>query len=81
MKYCSNCGARLLDNANFCNECGARQQAAPENAAPQQGKKSLGEKMMDNYRTNRELQKKRWANFKWWYWVIIAVALAYFLNL
>ena len=36
--------------------------------------------MMENFRTNRALQKQRLKNFKWWYWVIIAVALAYFMG-
>ena len=83
MKYCSNCGSQLPDNANFCNKCGTRMQAASTASTPQNEvkKKSLGEKMMENYRANREIQKKRWANLKWWHWVIIAAALAYFMNL
>ena len=41
MKYCANCGKELADNAAFCNECGAAQQAPQESApvyqeAPQQ---------------------------------------------
>lgn len=35
MKYCSNCGKELADNAAFCSGCGAPQKAAPQ-AAPQQ---------------------------------------------
>ena len=80
MKYCSNCGTQLPDEANFCESCGARQQAERQSSTPQR-KKSLGEKMMDNFHTNMKLQKERRKNFKWWYWVIIAVALAFFMNL
>ena len=36
--------------------------------------------MMENFRTNMKLQKERRNNIKWWYWVIIAVALAYFMG-
>ena len=35
MKYCTNCGKELEDNAAFCTECGAAQ-AAPRQEAPQQ---------------------------------------------
>ena len=34
MKYCTNCGKELEDNAAFCTECGAAQ-AAPRQEAPQ----------------------------------------------
>ena len=27
MKYCTNCGAQLPDEAKFCESCGTRQQA------------------------------------------------------
>ena len=94
MKYCMKCGTSLPDEAMFCEKCGARQQAEPSakqqsadqsssrmsSAQSEPKKKSLGEKMMDNFRTNRALQKQRLKNFKWWYWVIIAVALAYFMG-
>lgn len=91
MKYCTKCGASLPDEALFCEKCGARQESAsqsdsrpsssdPEPKSESQGEKTLGQKMMDNYRTNRALQKQRLKNFKWWYWVIIAVALAYFMG-
>ena len=66
MKYCSNCGTQLPDEAKFCENCGTRQQAAPEPSAPQKEvkkKKSLGEKMMENFHTNMELQKERRKNF------------------
>ena len=86
MKYCSNCGAQLPDEAKFCDSCGTQQQAAARpKAAPKNvkneddeppKKKTLGQKMMENYHTNMENRKKLWG--KWWYWVIIAVALAYF---
>lgn len=41
MKYCANCGKELADDAAFCNECGAAQQApqqpqAEYQQAPQQ---------------------------------------------
>ena len=86
MKYCSNCGTQLPDEAKFCNSCGTQQLSAAQPKAakntvkqesdePKKGK-TLGQKMMDNYRTNMESRKKLWG--KWWYWVIIAVALAYF---
>jgi uncharacterized membrane protein YvbJ len=92
MKYCYKCGTQLPDEANFCENCGAPQQAAGQATAQRQeekksrqeekkSKKSLGAKMMDNFHTNMELQKQRRKNFKWWYWVIIAVALAYFFNM
>lgn len=88
MKFCSQCGAKLPDEAKFCDRCGAAQQAvntsSNRSAAPepeeQPGKRTLGQKMMDNFRTNMALQKERRKNFKWWYWVIIAMALAYFFN-
>lgn len=36
MKYCTNCGKELEDNAAFCTECGAAQaSAAPRQEAPQ----------------------------------------------
>ena len=86
MKYCSNCGAQLPDEAKFCDSCGTQQQAAARpKAAPKNvkneddeppKKKTLGQKMMENYHTNMENRKKLWG--KWWWWVIIAVALAYF---
>lgn len=96
MKYCSQCGAQLPDEALFCDSCGTRQQAARQSTTSQQTmrqsntrrqvepepqpKKTLGQKMMDNYRTNRAMQKERLKNIKWWHWVIIAVALAYFMG-
>lgn len=88
MKFCSQCGAKLPDEAKFCDSCGAAQQAVntssnrSTSSEPQitTGKKTLGQKMMDNFRTNMALQKERRKNFKWWYWVIIAMALAYFFN-
>ena len=85
MKYCSNCGTQLPDEAKFCENCGAPQQAARQATSSRQeekkSKKSLGAKMMENFHTNMELQKQRRKNIKWWYWVIIAVALAYFFNM
>lgn len=89
MKFCSQCGAKLPDEAKFCDSCGAAQQAAGTSSnrsaasepETKPGKKTLGQKMMDNFRTNMALQKERRKKFKWWYWVIIAVALAYFMNL
>lgn len=30
MKYCSNCGKELADSVAFCSECGAPQQAIPQ---------------------------------------------------
>lgn len=88
MKYCSNCGAQLPDEAKFCASCGTQQQAAVRSEAtqkketeesdkPQKGK-TIGQKMMENYQTNTKNRRKLWG--KWWYWVIIAVALAYFLG-
>ena len=88
MKFCSQCGAKLPDEAKFCDSCGAAQQVANTSSNPsaasdsekKTGKRTLGQTMMDNFRTNMALQKERRKNFKWWYWVIIAIALAYFLN-
>ena len=62
MKYCTNCGAQLPDEAKFCESCGTRQQAAPQSSAPQEEvkkKKSLGEKMMENFRTNMKMKKEK----------------------
>ena len=37
MKFCKNCGAQLADEAAFCTNCGTQaEQAAPQQAAPQQ---------------------------------------------
>lgn len=36
MKYCANCGKELADNAAFCSECGAAQQAASQQTYQQQ---------------------------------------------
>ena len=87
MKYCSNCGTQLPDEAKFCGSCGTPQQPVTrpkttkkvkkESDEPQK-KKTIGQKMMDNYRTNMKNRRKLWG--KWWYWVIIAVALAYFMG-
>jgi len=30
MKYCTNCGASLIENASFCNECGTRLVQSPD---------------------------------------------------
>jgi len=84
MKYCSQCGSQISDDARFCEKCGSRVQSGRQTAdyEPEPPKKkTLGQKMMDNFRTNMELQRERRRNFKWWYWVIIAIALAYFLKL
>ncbi len=95
MKYCSNCGAQLPDEAKFCDSCGTKQQSVArpkaahnpkaahkkvkEESHEPQNEKTLGQKMMDNFHTNMENRRKLWG--KWWYWVIIAVALAYFMGL
>ena len=34
MKFCSNCGAQLQDNARFCGECGQKQDVTPVQATP-----------------------------------------------
>ena len=82
MKYCSQCGTQLPNEAKFCENCGARLQVSDQtdNRQSKSSKKTLGQKMMDNFHTNMELQKERRKKFKWWYWVIIAVALAYFMS-
>jgi uncharacterized membrane protein YvbJ len=82
MKYCSQCGTQLPNEAKFCENCGARLQVSDQtdNRQSKSSKKTLGQKMMDNFHTNMELQKERRKKFKWWYWVIIAVALAYFMG-
>ena len=36
MAFCSNCGAKLDDNAEFCSSCGTRVQKEAENVNPQQ---------------------------------------------
>lgn len=88
MKFCSQCGTKLPDEAKFCENCGAHIEA-PRQSAPRESisrepdvpkKKTLGQKMMDNFHTNMALQRERRKNIKWWYWVIIAVALAYFMG-
>lgn len=33
-RFCSNCGSPLEENAAFCGQCGARQQAASASVAP-----------------------------------------------
>ena len=86
MKYCSKCGTQLPDEAKFCDSCGTQQQSVArpkaayktikEESDEPRKRKTLGQKMMDNFHTNMENRKKLWG--KWWYWVIIAVALAYF---
>lgn len=92
MKYCSNCGAQLPDEAKFCGSCGTPQQpvarpkathkkvkkAKEKESDEPKKEKTIGQKMMDNYRTNMKNRRKLWG--KWWYWVIIAVALAYFMG-
>lgn len=82
MKYCSQCGTQLPNEAKFCENCGARLQVSDQtdNRQSKSSKKTLGQKMMDNFHTNMELQKERRKKIKWWYWVIIAVALAYFMS-
>ena len=39
MKFCANCGKEMPENTAFCPECGASQQAAPQQApaAPADG--------------------------------------------
>ena len=82
MKYCSQCGTQLPNEAKFCENCGARLQVSDQtdNRQSKSSKKTLGQKMIDNFHTNMELQKERRKKIKWWYWVIIAVALAYFMS-
>ena len=35
MKFCSNCGAQLQDNARFCGECGQKQEVTPLQETPE----------------------------------------------
>ena len=44
MRYCSNCGARMEDKANFCNRCGA---PAQENQGIPQKDKSFKDQLFD----------------------------------
>ena len=89
MKFCSQCGAKLPDEAKFCDSCGAAQQAAANSSNSSTSskpevkteKKTLGQKMMENFRTNMALQKERRNNIKWWHWVIIAMLTAALLNM
>jgi uncharacterized membrane protein YvbJ len=93
MKYCSNCGTQLPDNAQFCASCGTPQQAtiktskrstssSPETRTENKSeKKTLGQKMMDNYRTNMALRRERIKNLKWWHWVLIAMLVAALLKM
>ena len=47
MKYCTNCGKELEDNAAFCTECGAAQ-AAPRQEAPQQPAQNVQQPYQQN---------------------------------
>ena len=82
MKYCSNCGAQLPDNANFCSSCGTRFNAPqqPYQQQPYQQPQEQPQKQkffsMDNFRANREAQKQRRAQIKWWQWALIAIGVA-----
>ena len=33
MAFCTNCGAKLADNAKFCTECGAKVERVPSEPA------------------------------------------------
>ena len=57
MKYCSQCGTQLPNEAKFCENCGARLQVSDQtdNRQSKSSKKTLGQKMMDNFHTNMEL--------------------------
>ena len=89
MKFCTKCGAKLPDEAKFCDSCGAPQQAAANSSNSSTSskpevkteKKTLGQKMMENFRTNMALQKERRNNIKWWHWVIIAMLTAALLKM
>jgi len=37
MKYCVNCGAEILDNAEICGDCGVSQESLPEGQHEQRG--------------------------------------------
>ncbi len=87
MKYCSKCGTQLPDQAKFCENCGAPQQSVSDSAAPSNNyeepkKKTMGQKMKDNFKNNMELQAERRKSLlgKWWFWALLAVALAYFMG-
>ena len=73
MKFCSNCGAQLPDNANFCGSCGARLGASQPQFNEQQPKQKMFS--MDNFRANRAAQKQRLAKMKWWHWAIITIGV------
>ena len=76
MKYCSNCGAQIPDNANFCPACGTRFAAAPPPQYQQpQYQQPAPQKMsyMDKVRAARETQKQKQGRIKWWMWALIAI--------
>ena len=75
MKYCSYCGAQMPDDALFCPNCGKRVSTpdqSPQQPAGQPHRKFIS---MDNYRANREAQKQRRAQMKWWHWALIAIGV------
>ena len=39
MKYCTNCGAQLQDDAKFCTNCGTPQEEAAKKNTPVEGPK------------------------------------------
>ena len=87
MKYCSNCGTQLPDQAKFCEKCGAPQQSVSRPAEPSNNNvepedKTIGQKMKDNFKANMQLQAERRKTLfgKWWFWALLAVALAYFMG-
>ncbi len=58
MKYCTNCGAQLSDDAKFCSVCGTRQEAPKAPASPKP-KAAPKKPVNDNpgYQQNTETRK------------------------
>lgn len=87
MKYCTNCGARIPDNANFCPSCGTRFGAAPQPPyqqpyqqpqyqQPYQQPAPQKMSYMDKVRAAREAQKQKNGQIKWWMWALIGIGTA-----
>ena len=74
MKYCTNCGAQIPDNANFCPSCGTRLGTAPQPQYQQPAPHKMT--YMDKVRAAREAQKQKNGQIKWWMWALIAVGSA-----
>ena len=72
MKYCSKCGAELMDEAVICPKCGCTQ----EGYQPQKQKTEMTSSERARQARLAKQEKKRLNKKpiykKWWFWVIIA---------